>query len=274
MNFKLKALVASLALVAALPAGAAMTTSTSGDSSLILSLLDASGGISATFDLGYSKSTFNTSASNSWNLTTGDYSSAWAAFTAAGSVANAQYAVFAGDKLGSGVGAQSLFTTGAGTVTAVSTSTLTTMLNAFDTYISANNVFTNHSTRPNGASSITSAGVDAVNASETYTNTVAYAGNGAAYGGNGGKIANFGADTNGAVGADLYVWNLLSGANGVANTSVTKLSVAGFNPFFTLTSDGFLTYTAVAAVPEADTSAMMLAGLGLMGFIARRRKSV
>ena len=31
--------------------------------------------------------------------------------------------------------------------------------------------------------------------------------------------------------------------------------------------------TAVAAVPEADTSAMMLAGLGLMGFIARRRNS-
>lgn len=29
----------------------------------------------------------------------------------------------------------------------------------------------------------------------------------------------------------------------------------------------------VAAVPEADTSAMLLAGLGLMGFVARRRKS-
>lgn len=38
--------------------------------------------------------------------------------------------------------------------------------------------------------------------------------------------------------------------------------------------NGFLSlqYTAVtAAVPEADSSAMMLAGLGLMGFVARRR---
>ena len=39
-----------------------------------------------------------------------------------------------------------------------------------------------------------------------------------------------------------------------------------------LSSNGLLTYTAVAAVPEADTSAMMLMGLGLMGFIARRRR--
>lgn len=40
-----------------------------------------------------------------------------------------------------------------------------------------------------------------------------------------------------------------------------------------LSSAGALTYTAaaVAAVPEADTSAMFLAGLGLMGFVARRR---
>ena len=32
-------------------------------------------------------------------------------------------------------------------------------------------------------------------------------------------------------------------------------------------------YLNIAAVPEADTSGMMLAGLGLMGFIARRRNS-
>jgi len=30
----------------------------------------------------------------------------------------------------------------------------------------------------------------------------------------------------------------------------------------------------VAAVPEADTSAMLLMGAGVMGFIARRRKQV
>ena len=38
-----------------------------------------------------------------------------------------------------------------------------------------------------------------------------------------------------------------------------------------LTSGGNISY--VAAVPEADTSAMLLAGIGLMGFIARRRST-
>jgi hypothetical protein len=32
--------------------------------------------------------------------------------------------------------------------------------------------------------------------------------------------------------------------------------------------------TAVNPVPEAETSAMLLTGLGVMGFIARRRKQV
>jgi len=40
-----------------------------------------------------------------------------------------------------------------------------------------------------------------------------------------------------------------------------------------LSNIGGVEYLTVAAVPEADTSAMMLAGIGLMGFIARRRKA-
>ena len=42
---------------------------------------------------------------------------------------------------------------------------------------------------------------------------------------------------------------------------------------WSLGTNGVLTYTNIAAVPEADTSAMMLAGLGLMGFVARRRRA-
>ncbi len=43
---------------------------------------------------------------------------------------------------------------------------------------------------------------------------------------------------------------------------------------FSLASNGTLTYAApvAAPVPEADTYALMLAGLGLVGFLARRRK--
>jgi len=41
-----------------------------------------------------------------------------------------------------------------------------------------------------------------------------------------------------------------------------------------LSDAGMLTYTSVAAVPEADTSLMIMAGLGLIGFIARRKKAL
>ena len=34
-----------------------------------------------------------------------------------------------------------------------------------------------------------------------------------------------------------------------------------------------LTYTALPPVPEADSYAMMLAGLGLVGYMVRRRKA-
>lgn len=60
---------------------------------------------------------------------------------------------------------------------------------------------------------------------------------------------------------------------GIGNAYLSTVPGTGWQlPF---NGNGFLSlqYTAVtAAVPEADTSAMMLAGLGLMGFMARRRK--
>ena len=51
---------------------------------------------------------------------------------------------------------------------------------------------------------------------------------------------------------------------------LTPMTSSLFTNTFELTSAGQFT---VAAVPEADTSAMMLAGLGLMGYVARRRNS-
>jgi hypothetical protein len=262
MKFKFKALVASLALVAAMPASAAMSTSASGNSSLILSLFDSTGAVSATFDLGYTKQTFDQSVGASWNLSTNvNQAAAWSSFVAAANMGTAQYAVFAGDSLGSGAGAQSMFTTGAGAMTRISNSTLTTSLSSFDVYINANNGLASHNTVGDGGSF------------NNASNGNAYAGVSSAYGGNGGKVGSYGSDANGLVGTNLNVWNLTSVAgNGLQLVTSTQLSNAGFNPYFNLSTDGILTY--VAAVPEADTSAMMLAGLGLMGFIARRRKSV
>lgn len=40
-----------------------------------------------------------------------------------------------------------------------------------------------------------------------------------------------------------------------------------------LSGDGDITFTAVAAVPEPETYTMFLAGLGLMGYLGRRRNN-
>jgi len=55
----------------------------------------------------------------------------------------------------------------------------------------------------------------------------------------------------------------------------TAFATGGDADYFTLSNNGVLTYTAtpVASVPEADSYAMMLAGLGLVGYMVRRRKA-
>ena len=64
-------------------------------------------------------------------------------------------------------------------------------------------------------------------------------------------------------------------AAGLNNAAISTLSVVGVNGAFVASNDvseigspGRI----AAAVPEADSYAMLLVGLGLMGFISRRRK--
>ena len=80
------------------------------------------------------------------------------------------------------------------------------------------------------------------------------------------------------------VWQAGDSVTGPTDVSVSVLDplVAG-NYYFkvrgtadgTLTNSGIYTFTtaSTAAVPEADTYAMMLAGLGLIGYTVSRRKS-
>lgn len=75
----------------------------------------------------------------------------------------------------------------------------------------------------------------------------------------------------GVVGTTLNFFALANTSTNTASQAlVTKY--AGVWAFDANTAQ--LSYTAVTAVPEADTYAMLLAGLGLMGAIVRRRKSV
>ena len=72
----------------------------------------------------------------------------------------------------------------------------------------------------------------------------------------------------------VYQKSISSGANAALFGGVAGLN-DGNGHLFTayLSNVGGVEYLNIAAVPEADTSGMMIAGLGLMGFIARRRNA-
>jgi hypothetical protein len=92
-----------------------------------------------------------------------------------------------------------------------------------------------------------------------------------------GKIINVNAAGN--LGDSLAFWDITRpAASGniiqqVKTQFVADGGIANGVDTWSLGTNGVLTYTNIAAVPEADTSAMMLAGLGLMGFVARRRRA-
>ena len=62
------------------------------------------------------------------------------------------------------------------------------------------------------------------------------------------------------------------GATGLNTTGIGAHVGAGFTQFDQTGNAGILSQNTVAAIPEPETYAMLLAGLGLMGFVARRRQ--
>ena len=72
----------------------------------------------------------------------------------------------------------------------------------------------------------------------------------------------------------VYQKSITSGTNAGLLGGVASLNNGNgdlFNAY--LSNVGGIEYLNIAAVPEADTSGMMIVGLGLMGFIARRRNA-
>lgn len=265
MKFQLKALVAALALVAAVPASAAIDATTSGNGSMILTLLDTVSGVSAAFDLGKNYSDFNMVAaagtvSNvtdsgtnyAWNLAgNADYSAAWSQFfIASADDANVRYAITAGDNVGTGAGVKGYITTFASAGASTTTTAMVTALGNFDTYTA------NLSTLA-GSTTETAANGSAFQSPAT----TFYLGS---------KNNNTGPFVTGALGTSLGVIQSVSAAS---NLSAVTNTIFGNGASFNLASNGALTYSTIAAVPEADTWAMMLLGLGFMGFVARRKQA-
>ena len=281
MKFQLKALVAALALVAVLPAQAAIDSPTTGSSSLVLSVWDAANNVSATFDLGFNYSEFNVAGSSfadsgvtnpgtsyAWDLTAnvlnngrqGDYATAWSTFASIATEANASWAITTADNLGNTVGARGFITTYTGAPLAfLSSSNMVTALGNFKTYTDATSTlsttFENHSTALNGAS-VNKAGTSGY-FTPYYT---------------GDRNNNVGPIAAGLINSSLSVIQVTNNAS--AGSAVTN-TIFGNQAQFTLTSAGQLNYTTALAapIPEADTWAMMLLGLGFMGFVARRKQA-
>lgn len=270
MKFQLKALTAALVLSAAsLSAQAAMNTAGSGDSSLILTMLDNNANISATFDLGYNYSSFAdlvtaaNSGSFTWNVTSGDYANAWNTYWATASATDTKWAIYAADGTGSGVGAVGMITTVSGGANLSLTTQLVNSVTAFDRYIAANNnimdttsgATSNHGAVANGASTATGG--------TAFAESLAYGTAGRVNGA--GYVATTGLDQS------MTVVQLLSGANNTARITTSTLGNSEGNYSFALSSAGVLTFN-VPAVPEADSYAMLLAGLGVIAAVVRRRK--
>lgn len=261
MNFKMKALVAAAVAVMSVSgaANAALTSGVAGDGGLVLTLLDRSSNVSATFDLGLSYSTFaagtaGASTSASWNLASGDYADAWAQFFSLADASNVLWNIASTDNLGlsTTLGTKGFITTtreGTAITPIVRTNQISTVATAFDKYVDAAAQLGNHGSVANGASVATA---------------------GAAYAAialNGNKIGNVGPLATSGLDTTQGVVQYLTGIGGTGYQ--TPIVYEGT---FFLGANGALNY-AVAAVPEPETYGMLLAGLALVGAAARRRKS-
>jgi hypothetical protein len=256
-------------------ASASIIPADSGNSEMVLSVWDAARNTSYTLDLGFFQSTLTPTGvstqsgiiSNSTPLLMSFAPDALltqflADSSANGSLGSVLWNVVGGDATGLQLNNRKILSTAQSSVTEATIEALlgaqmNNMLAAFNTYVSQVNTVGTHTTTTNGSN------IEVVG--DSLDNDQAYAGSGG-WGGAFGGWANF----NNAGGLDqgLNFWSLSNGATASAKISATPFSGASAPAIWTLASNGTLTF---AAVPEAETWALL--GLGLLGAgaVARRR---
>ncbi|ODT62838.1 MAG: hypothetical protein ABS69_22150 [Nitrosomonadales bacterium SCN 54-20] len=291
-NFRLKALAVAAAAIISGPALAAIEGGATGNGELLLNVRyyggssATSGGddISGLFDLGFRMNDMlaqngQAGFNKSWDLTSGAYGASWNQLMNFVGPANAplvEFSVIALDNTDFGTigGSRYLTTMNTDTAPKLATRPLVAFQN-MEKYIDANNSRGTHATDANGASVATP-----TDDPDTFFGAI----NGFGQGDN--WLANTTADTTQPLGTDQNFWLLTtSSLSSYAQAVKTPFGVdlnndgsIGEGEFskFKLTENGVLTFTSpsVSPIPEADTWAMLLAGLGMLGMIVRRRAGV
>lgn len=261
MNFKMKALVAAVALTASMSASADIATATNGNGELVFSVWDATEGSESSYsrDLGVDLTSFlsGTTAGSSWDYAADATFTSWYNSLTATAQSGLQWNIMAGDASGARRGITTAVVDGLVASTSFTQAQARAAMTPLDTVISGLNAAMPGNLVADNLSTVIEGSA-----------TTGYAGY---TGSNWGGWFNL-SSTAAGIGdsLNLYSFTAASFGNAAIAAPITQLAFDGTSYKATFTSNG-LSIAAVSAVPEADSWAMLLAGLGLMGFIARRR---
>lgn len=246
MKFYAKILVAAVAMSVSSMASAAL--SSTGDGSLFLTLIDTTNKNEIFFDTGFTYSQFNeigNGTDTNWGSSTFadgrrtfdlSTNTTFLNFIATADLANTIFTVFAGDNAGT----QTVFGSRG-------------FISSYDTSVDLANV------------NISRANIVDINAGHDFAVNNSPFDNssfGQYYGDS--LIKGYNLPVAAALGTDLGLVQFSNNTNNSSRNFAYPSAIVSFN------QQGLF---AISPVPEADTSALFLAGLGLMGVIARRRKA-